>query len=136
MATKNVSRPKTVAAPSPAIQQDDFRKVLHEPFRWDYEVLAGRCQAAPELQAVASFAAKVYDVTSGARDVLGILEEDIINECCGDEFGRPLPALLPTAVSGNLMRLVIASLGMLAAEAEKRGDWAAARARESGKVAS
>ena len=118
MATHTVSR-ATCAHP---LAQDELvserkaRPVLFEPFSYAPEVDLDHPAALRELARLSN---EVKSVAEGVADVLAILERDSIDEDMADENGNPLPRLLPVHVAGNLHRLAVVSLELLAQRAEK-----------------
>jgi hypothetical protein len=97
------------------VSERKARPVLFEPFSYAPEV-----DLEPAaLRMLAHLSNEVRSVAEGVADVLAILERDSIDEDMADENGNPLPRLLPVHVAGNLHRLALVSLELLAQRAEK-----------------
>lgn len=100
---------------------DGHGRVLHTPFSWTGNV-PERARGVMGDAEAGRFAGAALDVSRGVRDLLGILEQEGLDECCADEHGDPIPRLVCSVTSGNLMRLCITSLDLLAHQAESLCD--------------
>ena len=90
------------------------RRVLHEPFAWHRHIALDASRRSAE------FAGLVLDVAGGTRDVLTILERDDFDGDFADEHGETLPSLVSNGMAGNLMRLCVTALALLADDADKQ----------------
>ena len=94
------------------------RAVLFEPF--EYWPHARRLD--PRARQLAQLASRTRDVAEGVRDILALLEQENVDAVSADGEGNPTPQLLPVNVLGNLHRLGIVALNMLAEQADEIGE--------------
>ena len=80
-----------------------------EPFNWA-TLTAFEASKLNQLEGICA----ARDVTSGVAEILAMLERDEIDAGCEDGHGRPIRRLFGSDVRGNLQRLAITSLRMLA----------------------
>lgn len=80
-----------------------------KPFTW----LSAAQQAQPHAHYLALIA-DARDVAAGASDIAAMLELEEINVDCEDANGNEIAPLFDGVMRGNLQRMAIASLAMLA----------------------
>ena len=91
-------------------------KATHfQPFQWHREETQN---AALPGTAVMHFASEVHDISNGAHTILQILESDGLAESFEER------KLLGESHRGYLLRMAIASLGMLGDRSQRLMDWA------------
>lgn len=117
MATETLNRTERVhpLAPDVLVSEHKVRPTVFEPF--SYAPALGVAPAS--LDMLARLSNEVRSVAAGVSDILAILERDSIDEGLADESGDPLPRLVSVTTAGNLHRLSIVALDLLAERAEK-----------------
>lgn len=86
------------------------RGPLFQPFEWT----ATRHNECMPSHLITKLASQTRDIASGVAVLVEIFERDDIDAECADENGNDLPPLLGATERGNLMRLAVASLHLLA----------------------
>lgn len=127
MAIHTVSRAESAhpLAQDVLVSERKARPVLFEPFSYSPDL----GEAPPALDMLARLSNEVKSVAAGVADVLAILERDSIDEGLADETGAPLPRVLPVSVAGNLHRLSVVALDLLAERAERTLEYVEEHAR-------
>lgn len=100
---------KSIIPPSDLADSAIFKR-----FQWHREAID---RAHLPGAAVMNFATKAHDISCGAKTILEILERDTLAESQGER------QLLNASVQSDLLRMVIASLGMLNDSSESLFDW-------------
>lgn len=86
------------------------RGPLFQPFEW----IATRPNECMPSNLVTTLASQTRDIAGGVAVLVEIFERDDIDAECADENGNDIPPLIGATDRGDLMRLAVAALKLLA----------------------